>query len=62
MRVLSGDVERRTGERFSRAEQFELRMQMLLGVFSAKGMLTLEFKSSYSVGDLLLLHLDDLEQ
>jgi hypothetical protein len=27
-------------------------MQMLLGVFSAKGVMPLEFKPAYSVGDL----------
>jgi hypothetical protein len=37
-------VERGMGERFSRAEQLEHRVQMLLGIFSAKGVLPLEFK------------------
>jgi hypothetical protein len=55
-------VERGMGERFSRAEQLEHRVQMLLGIFSAKGVLPLEFKPAYSVGDLLLQHLDALEQ
>ena len=50
------------GERFSRAEQLEQRVQMLLGVFSAKGVLPLEFKPGHSVGDLLTQHLDELEQ
>jgi hypothetical protein len=54
-------VERGMGERFGRVEQLEHRMQMLLGVFSAKGVLPLEFKPAYSVGDLLTQHLDDLE-
>ena len=35
---------------------------MLLGVFSAKGVLPLELKPAYSVGDLLLQHLEELEQ
>jgi hypothetical protein len=35
---------------------------MLLGIFSAKGVLPLEFKPTYSVGDLLTQHLDELEQ
>jgi hypothetical protein len=35
---------------------------MLLGVFSAKGVLPLEFKPAHSVGDLLTQHLDELEQ
>jgi hypothetical protein len=55
-------VERGMGERFSRAEQLEHRVQMLLGVFSAKGVLPLEFKPAHSVGDLLTQHLDELEQ
>jgi hypothetical protein len=55
-------VERGMGERFSRVEQLEHRVQMLLGVFSAKGVLPLEFKPAYSVGDLLLQHLEALEQ
>jgi hypothetical protein len=55
-------VERGMGERFSRAEQLEHRVQMLLGIFSAKGVLPLEFKPAHSVGDLLTQHLDELEQ
>ena len=35
---------------------------MLLGIFSAKGVLPLEFKPAYSVGDLLTQRLDELEQ
>jgi hypothetical protein len=55
-------VERSMGERFSRVEQLEHRVQMLLGVFYAKGVLPLEFKPAHSVGDLLTQHLDELEQ
>ena len=55
-------VERGMGERFSRTEQLEHRVQMLLGIFSAKGVLPLEFKPAYSVGDLLTQHLDELDQ
>jgi len=59
------DVPRwvRTGmdERFRRVEQVEQRVQMLLGVFVSHGVLPLEFKPAYSVGDLLLQHLDALE-
>jgi hypothetical protein len=55
-------VERGMGERFSRAEQLELRVQMLLGIFSSKGVLPLEFKPAHSIGDLLTQHLDELEQ
>jgi len=45
------------------AEQnrLEHRVQMLLGIFSAKAVLPLEFKSAYSVGNLLTQHLDELE-
>jgi hypothetical protein len=49
-------------ERFRRVEELEHRVQMLLGIFSAKGVLPLELKSAYSVGDLLTQHLDELEQ
>jgi hypothetical protein len=55
-------VERGMGERFARVEQLEHRVQMLLGVFTAKAVLPLEFKPVYSVGDLLTQHLDELEQ
>lgn len=55
-------VERGMGERFSHAERLEHRVQMMLGIFSAKGMLPLEFKPAHSVGDLLTQHLDELEQ
>jgi hypothetical protein len=40
----------------------EQRVQMLLGVFALHGVLPLEFKPAYSVGDLLLQHLEALEQ
>src|SRR5262249_22799561 len=52
-------------ERFRRLEQMEQmeqRVQMLLGIFASHGVLPLEFKPAYSVGDLLLQHLDVLEQ
>jgi hypothetical protein len=35
---------------------------MLLGIFSSHSVLPLEFKPAYSIGDLLLQHLDALEQ
>jgi len=54
-------VVRGMGERFSRAEQLEHRVQMILGIFSAKGVLPLEFKPAYAIGDLLTQHLDELE-
>jgi hypothetical protein len=50
------------GERFSRADQLEHRIQMLLWIFSAMGVLPLAFKPAHSVGDLLTQHLDELEQ
>jgi hypothetical protein len=49
-------------ERFAQAERLEHWVQMLLGIFPAKGVLPLEFKPAYSVGDLLTQHLDELEQ
>ena len=49
-------------ERFRRVEQIEQRVQMLLGVFASHGVLPLEFKPAHSIGDLLLQHLDALEQ
>jgi hypothetical protein len=49
-------------ERFRRVEQVEQRVQMLLGIFASRGVLHLEFKPAFSVGDLLLQHLDALEQ
>jgi hypothetical protein len=50
------------GARWGRVERLEHRVQMLLGVFAARGVLTLEFKPACSVGDLVLQHLDDLER
>lgn len=35
---------------------------MLLGVFGAYGVLPLEFKPAYTIGDLLVQYLDELEQ
>jgi hypothetical protein len=49
------------GARWGRVEQLEHRVRMLLGIFAAKGVLPLEFKPAHSVGDLLVQHLDDLE-
>jgi hypothetical protein len=48
--------------RFRRLEQVEQRVQMLLGIFASHSVLPLEFKPAYSVGDLILQHLDALEQ
>jgi hypothetical protein len=54
-------VLRGMGVRWERVEAVEHRVQMLLGIFAAKGVLPLEFKPAYSLGDLLVQHLDDLE-
>ncbi len=35
---------------------------MLLGIFAAHGVLPLEFKPAYYVGNWLVQHLDDLER
>jgi len=55
-------VVRGMGARWERVEAVEHRVQMLLGIFAAKGVLALEFKPAHSVGDLLVQHLDDLER
>jgi hypothetical protein len=47
--------------RWERVGAVEHRVQMLLGIFAAHGVLPLEFKPAYSVGDLLVQHLDALE-
>ena len=52
----------RDGERFSRAERLEHWVQMLLGIFSARGVLPVEFKPAYSMGYLLTQRLGELEQ
>lgn len=49
-------------ERFRRVEQIEQRVQILLGIFASHDVLPLKFKPVYSVGDLLLQHLDGLEE
>jgi hypothetical protein len=54
-------VVRGMGARWERVEAVEHRVQMLLGIFAARGVLPLEFKPAHSVGDLLVQHLDDLE-
>jgi hypothetical protein len=55
-------VERGMGEREARLRQVRHRVQMLLGIFSARGVLPLELKPAHSIGDLLVQHLDDLER
>lgn len=54
-------VERGMAARIERAEHVRHRVQMLLGTSGAHGVLPLEFKPAYSVGDLLVQYLDDLE-
>jgi hypothetical protein len=49
-------------ERFQRMQQVELRVQMLLGIFAAHGVLPLAFKPVHNVTDLLVQHIDQLEQ
>jgi hypothetical protein len=49
------------GVRWQRVVALEHRVQMLLGVFAAHGVLPLEFKPAHSVGDLVVQHLDELE-
>lgn len=49
-------------ERFRRVQEVEARIEMLLGIFAAQGVLPLEFKSVHNVADLLVQHLDALEQ
>ncbi len=65
-RVRYGDVPRWVargmGNRWQRVEALEHRVQMLLGIFGARGVLPLAFKPAQSVGDLLLQHLDELER
>ena len=54
-------VEQGMGARLVRVEQVRHRVQMLLGIFSARGVLPLHLKPAHNVTDLLLQHLDDLE-
>jgi hypothetical protein len=55
-------VEHGMGEKEARVRKVCHRVQMLLGIFSARGVLPLELKPAHSVGDLLVQHLDDLER
>jgi hypothetical protein len=54
-------VDQGMGARLARVEQVRHRVQMLLGIFAARGVLPLHLKPAYNVADLLLQHLDDLE-
>jgi hypothetical protein len=55
-------AERGMGDRFSHLEQLEHRVQMVLGVFSTKGVQCLEFKPAHSVSYLVTQHVEELEQ
>jgi hypothetical protein len=59
---MCGWVQCGMGERLAWAEQVRHRVRMLLGICAAKGVLHLEFKPAYSVGGLLVRHLDELER
>jgi hypothetical protein len=62
---VNGETVRQTllrlGINWERVEALEHRVQMLLGICAAKGVLPLEFKPAHSVGELLTQHLDELE-
>jgi hypothetical protein len=55
-------VLRGMGARWERVGVLEHRVQMLLGIFTAKGVLPLECKPAYTVGDLIVQHLDELDR
>jgi hypothetical protein len=55
-------VERGMGARWQRLGALEQRVQMLLGIFAAVGVLSLEFKPAHSVCDLLVQYLEELER
>jgi len=55
-------VKRGMGARWDRVEALEHRVQMLLGVFAATGVLPLEFKPAYNVDDLVMQHMEELER
>jgi hypothetical protein len=54
-------VEKGMGARLERAQAVQHRVQMLLGIFAARGVLALEQKPAYDIGSLVDQHLDDLE-
>jgi hypothetical protein len=55
-------VEHEMVARWQRLGALEHRVEMVLGIFAAKGVLPLAFKPVYSVGDLLVQHLEDVER
>lgn len=54
-------VEKGMGARLERAKQVKHKVQMLLGIFAARGVLPLELKPAYNIADLLEQHILDLE-
>lgn len=54
-------VMRGMDEGYRKVEQIQQRVQMLLGIFAAHEVLSLEFKPAHSVADLLMQCLDGLE-
>jgi len=54
-------VEQGMGAHLERVEQVRHRVQMLLGIFAARGVLPLHRKPAHNVADLLAQHLGDLE-
>lgn len=55
-------VERGMGERLHRATQVQHRVQMLLGIYAARGVLPLELKPAQRVSELLAQFTEDLEE
>jgi hypothetical protein len=55
-------VERGMGERLHRIQQVKYRVQMLLGIYAARGVLPLELKPVETVSDLLAQFAGDLEE
>lgn len=54
-------VESGMGAIVDRPDKAQHLIQMLLGIFAAHGVLALDLKPAYAVGDLLVQHLDALE-
>jgi hypothetical protein len=54
-------VDRGLGERVARVETIRHRVQMLLGIFAARGVLPLHHELVGCVQDLVWQHLDDLQ-
>jgi hypothetical protein len=54
-------VEHGMGAQLERVQQTRHRVQMLLGIFAAHGVLALELKPAHTVADLLMQHIEELE-